>query len=73
MKIKEKFFFFGFGQTAKYFVSELLRQKRNFTFLSTNTKKTKAYYFKKKDLFLLNLKIICLIRKSKIYLILILF
>ncbi len=48
MKIKEKFFFFGFGQTAKYFVSELLRQKRNFTFLSTNTKKTKAYYFKKK-------------------------
>ena len=48
MKIKEKFFFFGFGQTAKYFVSELLRQKRNFTFLSTNTKKTKTYYFKKK-------------------------
>ncbi len=45
---KEKFFFFGFGQTAKYFVKELPISKKKFTFSATNTKKTKTLFFNKK-------------------------
>ena len=48
MKKKIKFFFFGFGQTAKYFVKELIRSKKKFTFCATNTKKSKVQYFNKK-------------------------
>ena len=48
MSKKERFFFFGFGQSAKYFVNHLLNSKRKFVFASTNTKKTKNIYFKKK-------------------------
>ena len=48
MSKKERFFFFGFGQSAKYFVDYLLNSKRKFIFASTNTKKTKNIYFKKK-------------------------
>ena len=40
MKNKDKFFFFGFGQTAKYLVRELAKSKVNFNFCATNTKKT---------------------------------
>ncbi len=40
MKKKMKFFFFGFGQTAKYFIKELTRSKKKFTFCATNTRKT---------------------------------
>ena len=49
MKNKENFFFFGFGQTAKYFVKELIKSKRDFTFCATNTSKTnlKTFYKKK--------------------------
>ena len=28
MTIKEKFFFFGFGQTAKYFITNLIQSKK---------------------------------------------
>ena len=45
---KINFFFFGFGQTAKYFVRELLKSKVSFTFCATNTKKTKSHIFEKK-------------------------
>ena len=48
MKKKNKFFFFGFGQTAKYFVKELINSKKNFSFCATNTKKTSLFYFNKK-------------------------
>lgn len=48
MSKKERFFFFGFGQSAKYFVNHLLNSRRKFIFASTNTKKTKNIYFKKK-------------------------
>ncbi len=37
---KDKFFFFGFGQTAKYFVNNLEKSKKKFIFSATNTKKT---------------------------------
>ncbi len=45
---KINFFFFGFGQTAKYLVRELEKSKVNFTFCATNTKKTKSSIFEKK-------------------------
>ena len=40
MRKKEKFFFFGFGQSAKYFVKELIRSNKNFIFYVINTRKT---------------------------------
>ena len=40
MNNKDRFFFFGFGQSAKYLVNNLIRSKKKFTFCSTNTKKT---------------------------------
>ncbi len=45
---KDKFFFFGFGQTAKYFVKNLEKSKKKFVFSSTNTKKTTLKTFGKK-------------------------
>jgi len=45
---KDKFFFFGFGQTAKYFVNNLEKSKKKFTFSATNTKKTTLRTFGKK-------------------------
>ena len=45
---KINFFFFGFGQSAKYFVRELVKSKVNFTFCATNTKKTTSRIFEKK-------------------------
>ena len=48
MKKKIKFFFFGFGQTAKYFVKELINSKKKFVFFATNTKKTCYLTFNKK-------------------------
>ena len=48
MKKKIKFFFFGFGQTAKYFVKELINSKKKFVFSATNTKKTYYLNFNKK-------------------------
>ena len=48
MKKKTKFFFFGFGQVARYFISELISSNQSFTFHSTNTKKTKYSYFRGK-------------------------
>ncbi len=43
-----KFFFFGFGQTAKYFVKNLIKSDKKFTFNATNTKKTKQKIFLRK-------------------------
>ncbi len=48
MKKKTNFFFFGFGQTAKYFVKELINSKKKFIFFTTNTKKTCYFYYNKK-------------------------
>tara|TARA_B100000886_G_C20419170_1_gene490671 strand:+ start:351 stop:1220 length:870 start_codon:yes stop_codon:yes gene_type:complete len=45
---KDKFFFFGFGQTAKYFVNNLKQSKKKFIFDATNTKKTNFKTFGKK-------------------------
>ncbi len=54
---KMNFFFFGFGQTAKYFVKELVKSKVRFTFCATNTKKTKSRIFEKKNLIRINSEI----------------
>ena len=48
MKKKVKFFFFGFGQTAKYFIKELVQSKKKFDFFATNTSKTRNLTFKRK-------------------------
>ena len=45
---KDKFFFFGFGQTAKYLVKSLEHSNKKFTFSATNTKKTILKTFGKK-------------------------
>ena len=48
MKNRDKFFFFGFGQTAKYLVNNLAQTKKKFTFSATNTKKTSLKTYAKK-------------------------
>ena len=48
MKNRDKFFFFGFGQTAKYLVNNLAQTKKKFTFSATNTKKTSFKTYAKK-------------------------
>ena len=63
MIIKDRFFFFGFGQTAKYLVSNLKQSKKNFSFSATNTKKTTLKTYDKKNLNLLSLKINFTIKK----------
>ena len=50
MNRKIKFFFFGFGQVAKYFIKELINSKKKFQFNATNTKKSGFYYFKNKNI-----------------------
>ena len=45
---KINFFFFGFGQTAKYLTKELINSKKKFNFSATNTKKTSLKSFCKK-------------------------
>lgn len=50
MKNKDKFFFFGFGQTAKYLVFNLKQSKKKFTFSATNTKKNRTQDFWKKEI-----------------------
>ena len=48
MKNRDKFFFFGFGQTARYLVSNLVQSKKKFTFCATNTNKTSLKMYVKK-------------------------
>lgn len=48
MKQKIRFFFFGFGQTAKYLVKRLIKSNKKFTFSATNTKKTSLLNFNKR-------------------------
>ena len=48
MEKKATFFFFGFGQSAKYFLRELCKSKKKFNFFTTNTSKTRNIYFNKK-------------------------
>ena len=45
---KDRFFFFGFGQTARYLIKNLEQSKKKFTFSATNTKKTALKTFGKK-------------------------
>ena len=50
MTNKDKFFFFGFGQTAKYLVNNLKLSNKKFFFSATNTKKTSLKLFGKKKI-----------------------
>ncbi len=44
----DKFFFFGFGQTAKYLVRNLIKSNKKFAFYATNTTKTNRLSFLRK-------------------------
>ena len=48
MKKKFKLFCFGFGQVAKYFTENLIKNDFNFDLVATNTTKTTTKKFKKK-------------------------
>ena len=48
MKKKSKYFFFGFGQVAKYFIKDLIKSNKNFEFFTTNTKITGSFNFQNK-------------------------
>ena len=48
MPNKDRFFFFGFGETAKYLIYNLEQSKKKFIFNTTNTKKTSLKTFCKK-------------------------
>ena len=48
MKKKIKFFFFGFGQTARYLTNDLIKSKIKYSLNATNTRKTKNLTFNKK-------------------------
>ncbi len=48
MTKKDKFFFFGYGQSAKYFIEALVKSKKKFLFNATNTKKTISKTYKQK-------------------------
>ena len=43
---KIKLFCFGFGQVAKYFVKKLINDKYSLSLVTTNTLKTKEFFFK---------------------------
>ena len=45
MKKDFKLFCFGFGQVAKYFVKNLIKNNFNFDLVTTNTTKTKLLDF----------------------------
>ena len=49
MKKKIKLFCFGFGQVAKYFTENLIKNNFNFDLVATNTSKTAIKKFKKKQ------------------------
>ena len=50
MKKKIKFFFFGFGQTARYLTNDLIKSKIRYSLNATDTRKTKSLIFNKKRL-----------------------
>ena len=65
MTKKDKFFFFGYGQSAKYFIEALIKSKKKFQFNATNTKKTISKIYKKKFISI-NLKIRFMTKNLKI-------
>ena len=44
----EKYFFFGFGQVAKYYIDHLIKKKKKFSFSTTSTSKTSLKFFRGK-------------------------
>ena len=47
--MQDKYFFFGFGQVAEYFLDNLIKKKKNFTFNITKTAKSFKKSFKGKN------------------------
>ena len=60
--MREKYFFFGFGQVAKYYIDHLIKKKKKFSFNATSTSKTSLKFFREKNIHPLSLKIMSLIR-----------
>ena len=46
--MRAKYFFFGFGQVAKYYIDHLIRKKKKFSFNATSTSKTSSKFFREK-------------------------
>ena len=46
--MREKYFFFGFGQVAKYYIDHLIKKKKKFSFNTTSTSKTSLKFFRGK-------------------------
>jgi len=46
--MRAKYFFFGFGQVAKYYIDHLIKKKKKFSFNATSTSKTSSKFFRGK-------------------------
>ena len=46
--MREKYFFFGFGQVAKYYIDNLIKNKKKFNFNASSTSKTSSKFFRGK-------------------------
>ena len=46
--MRAKYFFFGFGQVAKYYIDHLIKKKKKFSFSTTSTTKTSLKFFRGK-------------------------
>ena len=46
--MREKYFFFGFGQVAKYYIDNLIKNKKKFSFNASSTSKTSSKFFRGK-------------------------
>ena len=46
--MRAKYFFFGFGQVAKYYIDHLIKKKKKFSFNATSTSKTSLKFFRGK-------------------------
>jgi len=46
--MREKYFFFGFGQVAKYYIDHLIKKKKKFSFNATSRSKTSSKFFREK-------------------------
>ena len=64
MEKKATFFFFGFGQSAKYFLKELSKSKKNSIFLRLILLKLATFTLIKKNTYHINLRMIIM---TKVY------
>ena len=52
--MKNKYFFFGFGQVAKYFLKYLIKKKKNLNLIRHQPYQQKKKFSAEKNIFLIN-------------------